>query len=205
MHLPRHTASALDIYGRLDSLGLNANILYRIGAFAVSWGLFETSLERAVWTLTREQVSGTRPSTDKTNVSDWIATLGSGRNDLSQKANRILEGASKAADNLAHYRNSLFHGHLIAVGGTPWFMRNPRWHGENRKRPTGDAQVEENLLDLANDSAWTLFQVARKAGELDSDAESSEALEALASSVEAAISGANELRYLAEMMNHEKY
>jgi hypothetical protein len=33
------------------------------------------------------------------------------------------------------------------------FIRNPTWNGEIRKRPSHDAHVDANLLDMALDCA----------------------------------------------------
>lgn len=59
MKIPNHTRNSLLVRQRLDGLGLPPEILVRIGAFAVSWGLSETHLERAIWVLRKEDVKGT--------------------------------------------------------------------------------------------------------------------------------------------------
>lgn len=46
------------VMGRLFALHLTPDRLMKIGAFVVQYGLFETTLERAVWTLTETNVQG---------------------------------------------------------------------------------------------------------------------------------------------------
>lgn len=157
MKVPRHALKSLAVMERLSTLGLPAPVQQRIGAFALSWGLFESTLERAVWALRKEDVRGVRPSTDKSQVSDWIVVLGNGSEDLSGEANGVLKVTAKAAEDLMRYRHALMHGTLVALPGAPLFIRNPRWNGEIRKRESGDAQIDENLLDLAIEAAWVLF------------------------------------------------
>lgn len=205
MKVPRHTLKSLAITERLSHLGLTTSIQQRIGAFALSWGLFESTLERAVWALRKEDVRGVRPSTDRSQVSDWIVVLGNGSQDLSVEANDVLKVSAKAAEDLMHYRHALMHGTLVAIPGAPFFIRNPRWSGEIRKRESGDAQVDENLLDLAIEAAWVLFQLVGSAEKACRDAEHIAALESLRADATRAKSSANELRNLAVLMNHEKY
>src|SRR5450830_539045 len=158
MKIPKHTAGAARATAQLEKWGLPPILLEKIGAFTVAWGLFESHLERAVWTLKQEQVHGTRPSTDSSQLSDWITVLTNGRADFTIKTNEVLHSAGLAAEDLASYRHSLMHGMLIPLGGKPFFMRNTSWFGAVRKRKFGDAHIDENLLDLAIDAAWILFR-----------------------------------------------
>ena len=205
MRQPRHTANALRVRGQLDRWGLSPLILEGIGAFAVAWGLFESTLECAVWALQHEQVNGVHPSTDRSQVGEWIKVLGLGRSDLSIAANEVLAIGSQGAADLAHYRNSLMHGSLVPLGGAAFFIRNPSWHGEVRKRPVGDAHIDENLLDMAIDAAWILFRLAQVVSKLPLEQPDPEPTEALDPEVRRAGSSASELRHLAALMNHEKY
>lgn len=205
MKIPKYTQNALMVMEHLSNLGIPYQIQQRIGAFAVSWGLFESNLERAVWSLRKEDVKGVRPSTDKSQVSDWIAVLENGSDDLTAAANEVLRISAQAAVDLMHYRHAMMHGTLMALPGAALFIRNPKWHGEIRKRESGDAHVEENLLDLAIDSAWILFRVAHCAEKAPCDPESVLKLEELKSDAQRIKSYANELRHLSALMNHEKY
>jgi hypothetical protein len=65
--------------------------------------------------------------------------------------------------------------------------------------------VSDNLLDMAIDSAWTLCQVAETAGKCHAGLVEVAKQEALQDDVSRARSLANELRHLAELVNHEKF
>lgn len=45
----------------LSGWGFPSDVQQRIGALAVLWGVFETSLESALWALKGENVKGVRP------------------------------------------------------------------------------------------------------------------------------------------------
>ena len=205
MKIPKHTQSALLVMEHLSTLGVPYQIQQRIGAFAVSWGLFESNLERAVWSLRKEKVKGIRPSTDRSKVSDWISVLESGSDDLTEVANEVLRTAAQAAVDLMHYRHAIMHGSLVALPGATLFILNPQWHGEIRKRKSGDAHIEENLLDLAIDSAWVLFRVTLCVEKAVDDPEFIIKLEELKSDTQRIKSYTNEVRHLSSLMNHEKY
>lgn len=202
-----HNQVAAMAMSRIAELGVALPMQQRIGAFVIYWGLYEAHLEGAIWKLTAEDVSGVRPSTDKKPVSDWFEVLARGSDDLSVDANRILEVAAQASENLLAYRNSLIHGTLLSFPGSNsvTFLRNPRWSGEVRKREAGDAHVDENLLDMAIEAAWVLFRLALC---IKQDAELeviSSQLEQMQPDLGRANALAGELRYLTALMNHEKY
>lgn len=206
MHkLPKHTRCAIEVTSRFATVGLTPDILQKIGTFAVAWGLFETTLERAVWVLKKEDVQGKRPSTDKVPPSKWLVSLGEGSVDLSLNANEVLKMASEAGEDLMDYRHSLMHGALVAFPGKSWFMRNSQWHGAVRNKPFGDAHVEENLLDLAIETAWNLYGVVGYVVKIPESEEAEESLVSMHSTVRRAKSSASELRHLSKMVNHEKY
>lgn len=204
MELPKHTRNALFVTAKIQELGIPIEIQQKIGVFAVAWGMFESHLERAVWTLEKEEVEGNRPSTDKTSAHKWIGVLASGSNELSARANEVLGIAGKAARDLMNYRHSLFHGYLVPLGGTAMFIRNPGWNGEVRNRDAGDAQIDENIIDLAIDAAWVLFRLViavTKIGDEDGIAR----IEEFESEARRIKSNANEVRHIAFLSTHEKY
>src|SRR5690606_11968467 len=145
---------------RLDSWGFTPQVLQRLGGLAVAWSIFERKLEVALWALTGEQVQGIHPSTDRSPVSRQIELLKQHSTRLPPAAQEVIADAVSAATDLMDYRHAIMHGAMIPteVGG-PSFIRNPRWHGEKRARPTHDAHVDENLLNLAIDIAWTLCRL----------------------------------------------
>jgi len=65
-----YPAESLNIQARLHSFGLKPNHLMLIGSFVVAYGLFETTLERALWTLSETDVAGIRPFTEKLKAEE---------------------------------------------------------------------------------------------------------------------------------------
>ena len=177
-------------------------MLVRIGAFGVLWTVLESRLEQLVWILTEENVRGARPTTDKTTVSDWIKIFGKGAKWLTPEANQVLSAAAEAAFDLMEYRHALVHGWIVPFQSAPFFVRNPSWNGEHRKRPSNDAHIDENLLEMAISAASTLNDLAAT---LKAAPKDSARLVAFGTSVRNAKSMAYELRQLRELVIHEKY
>lgn len=198
---------SLDIQTRLFGLGLTPDRLMKIGAFIVAYGLFETTLERALWTLTETNVAGVRPFTEKMKTEDQFKTLAAGNPKLTEKCNEVLKVGAAAAVDLNDYRNSLVHGYLMAFegGGTPWFMKNPAWNGVKRNKAHGDAYIDEPFQDLVLIAAWTLSALVRHVENALTDPAAQQAIESLEGDVRRAKSYAGEARHLAALMNHEKY
>lgn len=197
---------SLDIQARLFTLGLTPDRLMKVGAFIVAYGLFETTLERALWTLAETDVTGIRPFTEKMKTEDQFKALAAGNPKLTDKCNDVLKLGAVAAADLNEYRNSLVHGHLIAFegGGTPSFLKNPAWHGEKRNKAVGDAYIDEPIQDLVLIAAWTLSVLVRHVESLFTDLEAQRAIEALEDEVRRAKSYASEARHLRVLMNCEK-
>lgn len=203
--IPNHTERASEALARLTEWGFSPEVLQRVGALAVVWGVFESNLETTLWALRVENVADSRPSTEKNQVSDWIKELGSDWPQLTIEGNGVLCVASLAAFDLMEYRHAIMHGAMIPSLTMPTFIRNPRWHGEKRKRPSHDAHVDENLLNMAIDSAWILCQVVFVAKAACAEPQKVAKWAALKEEVSRARSMAGELRHLTELMNHEKY
>ena len=202
-----YPTKSLDIQARLLTLGLTPQHLGLIGSFVVAYGLFETTLERALWTLKEESVAGVRPFTEKLNAQSQFQILGAGNPKLSPKCNDVLKVAAAAAEDLNEYRNSLVHGYLISFGegSTPLFMKNPGWHETIRNKPVGDAYINEPFQDLVLIAAWTLFSLMLQVEKSLQYADAERAIEAMASDVQRAKSYAGEARHLRTLMNAEKY
>lgn len=102
-----------------------------IGGFVVAYGMFETTLERALWTLSEQNIEGMRPFTEKMTAEAQFAMLGAGNPKLSDKCNAVLKASALAAADLNVYRNSLVHGYIVSFGpdSAPSFMKNPHWYG----------------------------------------------------------------------------
>ncbi len=207
MLIDDYQAKSLDVQIRMDGLGLTPDRLMLIGAFIVAYGLFETTLERAIWTLTETDVKGIRPLTEKMKSEDQFLCLGAGSSKLSDKCNSILKVAALAAVDLNEYRNSLIHGYLVSFGSesSPSFMKNPAWHGEKRNKTVGDAYLGEPYQDLMLIAAWTLSRLVRYVEKSMTDPKAQRAIEALEDDVRRARSYVNEARYLCSSMINEKY
>ncbi|MCR4304184.1 MAG: hypothetical protein NUV63_08190 [Gallionella sp.] len=205
MKIPKHREQSLKVLAHLAQWDFPPEVQQRIGALGIVWGVFETNLENTLWALRDEQVVGIRPSTDKTSISQWIDALAEDSPKLNTEEQDVLRSASTAAKDLMEYRHALVHGSLIPFQTIPTFIRNPTWNGEKRKRPTSDAHVDENLLDMAIDATWILCRVVFAAKAACSDARQANTLTALKNEVSRAKSEANELRHLTALMNHEKH
>lgn len=188
-------------------MGVTIPLQQRIGAFVVCWGLYEAHLEEVIWLLNNEDVKGNRPTTDSSPVSAWFRVLCRGSEHLSMEANAVLDTAAAASESLLAYRNSLIHGTLLSFPGANsiTFLRNPAWRGEVRNRPAGDAHVDENLLDMAIESAWALFRLVACFKQGQTIEQLSPQIEAMAKELRRAKSFARELQHLTALMNHEKY
>jgi len=203
-----YSAKSLDIQGRLMMLGLRSNHLALIGAFITAYGLFETTLERALWTLSETSVEGVRPFTETMNTETQFKMLAEGNSKLSDKCNAVLKTAAHAAGDLNEYRNSLVHGYILSFGlsSVPSFMKNPRWHGASgRKKAVGDAYIDGPFQDLVLISAWNLFALVGKVERVFTDSGAQGAIEAMKDDIDRAKSYAGEARHLRSLMNHEKY
>lgn len=175
------------------------------GAFAVVWGVFEANLEVTLWSMTGEAVAGICPTTDRTSVSDWITAFRNAASRFPENPRDVVVCAADAAENLMHYRHALLHGSIMPFPSSAVFVRNPRWHGEMRKRESNDAHVDANLLDLAIGAAWDLCTVVFAVRRACDDASQIDALATLKTAASRARSFAGELRHLTALMNHEKY
>jgi hypothetical protein len=205
MKSPPHTENSANILTRLNGWGFPPEVQQRLGALAVVWGVFEANLETTLWALRGEQVKGIRPSTDRTSAGDWIKELGKTWPQSPPEAQDVLSLASQAAFDLMEYRHALMHGWMLPDATMPTFIRNPGWNGEIRKRPSHDAHVDANLLDMALDCAWVLCRFVFAARDACADPAKWEAIVALKRDVARVRSQANELRHLTELMNDEKY
>ena len=199
---------SLDIQERLMMLGLRPNHLMLIGAFISAYALFETALERALWTLREKSIEGVRPFTETMKTEAQFRMLGEGSPKLSDKCNAILKVAASAAEDLSEYRNSLVHGYIVSFGpgSVPSFMKNPHWHGATgRKKGVGDAYIDEPIQDLVLIAAWNLSALVRQVEQVFTDPDAQRAIEAMKDDVDRAKSYAGEARHLRSLMNHEKY
>ncbi|MFM8751318.1 hypothetical protein [Rhabdaerophilum sp.] len=186
----------------LQQRGLPAEVLLRIGAFAVRWTTFEHYFEMALWRLNGELVEGQRPSTDTTSISRWVQDLGEPRPDLSADANRLLSETAKAVEDLVAYRHALFHGAPLLFDESAVFIRNPAWFGEKRKRETSKAHVDTHLLDMALEALHAVTRVVIWAFN-GAEQVHPQAVAELTVEIRKARLTASVLRHLDDVMNNE--
>ncbi|PZP47859.1 MAG: hypothetical protein DI601_02270 [Azospirillum brasilense] len=202
--MAEHNDRSLQIIERLARLGLPSDVQHRLGTLAIIWNQFETRLERTLWALRNEQVAGTRPWTDRNQVSAWISEMAKDHGQLTEDALEVLRIASKAAHDLMEYRHAVFHGWLLPMPPSAIYVRNPSLRGELRGRPGHDAHVDANLLDMAIDAGWTLCRVVAATESAVLDKESVARLLRLLAETRRAGLQLAELRNLTSYMNHEK-
>ena len=203
-----YPAKSLDVQAQLMMFGLRPNHLMLIGAFITAYGLFETTLERALWALSERSIEGVRPFTEKMNTEAQFKMLRGGNPKLSDKCNSILKVAGDAAEDLNEYRNSLVHGYILSFGpdSVPSFMKNPHWHGASgRKKAVGDAYIDEPFQDLVLIEAWNLFALVQEVEGVFAASDAQRAIEEMQDDISRAKSYASEARHLRSLMNHEKY
>lgn len=151
-------------YGNADleqrRLGLSPSVGQKIAAIVTFSGSIEHYLERALWKLKKTDPHGIRPDTDSKMISDLIAMLESFAATLSLGDERLLlEGWCAAARSGFVVRHNVVHGLPVRLGDKLGYMRNPRWHGEIRKREFGDFWAEEGTLDLVREAMAVLLRI----------------------------------------------
>jgi hypothetical protein len=154
-------------YGNADlveqRLGLSLPIGQKIAAIITFSGSIEHYLERALWKLKKIDPTGIRPDTDGKMVSDLIAMLEQFAARLAPGDGRLLlERWCVAARSGFVVRHNIVHGLPLRPGETLGYMRNPRWHGEIRKREFGDLWAEEGTLDLVREAVAVLLRIVHQ-------------------------------------------
>jgi hypothetical protein len=165
---------ALAKYGRsaqlLEGLGLTPSVGQKIAAIITFAGGIEYYLERALWKLRGIDPKGRKPDTDAKPISDLIGMLEKFAVGLAPGNERtLLEVWCAAARSGFIVRHNIAHGVPTKMGQTLAYMRNPRWHGEVRKREFGDFWADEHTLTLVCEAMAALLRViAQLSGEVTS-------------------------------------
>jgi hypothetical protein len=151
-------------YGNADlaqqRLGLSPPVGQKTAAIVTFSGGIEHYLERALWKLKKIDPQGIRPDTDAKMISDLIAMLENFAATLTLgDERRLLEGWCAAARSGFVIRHNIVHGLPVRLGDKLGYMRNPRWHGEIRKREFGDFWAEEGTLDLVREAMAVLLRI----------------------------------------------
>lgn len=140
-----------------QALKLDEHTSRKIAAIIIYSGDIEYFLELAIWKLKAIDPKGLRPITDAKNVTDLIKLFESCAPDTPNDIKpHWIHTWAKAARSAYIIRNTIAHGVSNNMGETITFMRNPRWHGEVRKREFGDFWCDSNSLDMTADSFATL-------------------------------------------------
>ena len=93
-------------------------------------------------------------------ITDLIAMLATFAETLPKGGEQtLLQSWCKAASSGFVIRHNIAHGVAGKVGNTLAFMRNPRWHGEMRKREFGDFWADDPTVDLVRGCFATLLRV----------------------------------------------
>jgi hypothetical protein len=155
---------AMTEYGNADLLerqvGLSPMVGHKVAAIITFAGSIEYHLERALWKLRSIDPSGTKPDTDSKMISDLITMLEKFAASLALGDERtLLERWCAAARPGFIIRHNIAHGVPIMPGTTLAYARNPRWHGEIRKREFGAFWAEEYTLDLVREAMAVLLRV----------------------------------------------
>jgi len=151
-------------FGRADhldaALGLDAIVGPKLASIIVFAANIEHYLERAIWVLEGIDPQGTRPQTDAKPISELLTMLEKHAVGAKDDAARdMLQNWCKAAQAGFIIRHNIAHGVSAKMETTLVFFRNPRWHGENRKRDFGDLWCEPYTLDLIRESLATLLRI----------------------------------------------
>lgn len=142
------------------SWGLPSQNCQKIAAIIVYSGSIEYHLERAIWKCKGVDPKGTRPETDAQSVKALISMFKNFADTTSEPHEQALFNLWCAAAEPAFIiRNNIAHGVAVKLGDKLAFMRNPRWHGETRKRKFGDFWADENTLDLVCESFAVLLRI----------------------------------------------
>lgn len=151
-------------FGRADridqALGLDEVVGPKLASIIVFAANIEYYLERAIWVLDDIDPKGIRPETDAKPITDLIAMLEKHAASVTDDAVRdMLEHWCRAARPGFMIRHNIAHGVSFKMETKLVFSRNPRWHGEIRKREFGDLWCEPYILDMIRESFATLLRI----------------------------------------------
>ena len=139
------------------SLMLDEHTSRKLAAIIIYSGDIEYYLELAIWRLKNIDPKGIRPVTDSKNISDLIKLFEGCAPEATEKHKvHWISTWCKAARSAYLIRNNIAHGLTVPMETQISFMRNPRWHGQERKRPFGDFWCDPHTLDFTADSFATL-------------------------------------------------
>jgi hypothetical protein len=159
--------NAVKEYGRSSLIEMSWNLQFsnsqKIAAIITYFGTLEYYAERAIWKLKGIDPKGVQPETDAKSVSQLISKLEECSDQLDDQNERdFLNLWCRAARSGFVIRNNIAHGVANKRGDTLTYMRNPRWHGEERKREFGDFWADDSTLDMVCESLAVLLRIIVK-------------------------------------------
>lgn len=151
-------------FGRADqldaALGLDGVVGPKLASIIVFAANIEYHLERAIWVLEDIDPKGIRPKTDGKPISELIAMLeGRATQELELNVRQMLTTWCEAARSGFIIRHNIAHGVSFRMETSLVFSRNPRWHGEVRRREFGDLWCDTGTLDMIRESFAILLRV----------------------------------------------
>ncbi len=161
---------AVKEYGKANlfetSWGLQPLNSQKIAAIIIYSGSLEYYAERAIWKCENVKPKGIRPETDSQPITHLISRLENFAATLVEHDEQnLLKLWCDAARSGFIIRNNIAHGVAIKLDNKLAFMRNPRWHGETRKRGFGDFWADDSTLDLVCESFAVLLRIIVKVEE----------------------------------------
>jgi len=152
------------VFGQADridlNIGLNQVVGQKIASIIILAASIEYHLEIAIWKLLGIDPRGKRQPTDSEQVSGLIKRFEDVANDMGAgDAKTLLLEWAKAARSGFIIRHNIAHGVSLKLCDGMMFMRNPRWHGEERKRDFGSFSTEESTMDMVRQSLASLLRV----------------------------------------------
>lgn len=159
--------SAVKEYGKADDFesewNLHSQHCQKITSIIIYCGSIEYRLERAIWKCENIEPKGIQPDTDAKPITNLISRLEEfAKSPLEIEEQSIIKLWCDAARSGFTIRNNIAHGLALNIDGKLAFMRNPRWHGEERKRKFGDLWIDEYSMDLVCDSFAVLLRIIGK-------------------------------------------
>jgi hypothetical protein len=138
-------------------------ISQKIAALVTYTGSIEYYLERAIWKFKGIEPKGIKPETDAKSISQMIKNLSefSESLEVTKEINFIQHWCEAVASGFV-IRNNIVHGVAIVLGDTLSYSRNPRWHGEERKREFGDFWADLSTLEMVCESFAVLLRIIVK-------------------------------------------
>jgi len=155
----RHTQVAEDAMRDLETFsGLTPHLLQRIGALFVNCNRFERQAERTLWVLKQEDVRGKVPSTAKYKPMQIITELETLAAKYEANMAEAIRLTCATARDVLTYRNCIAHGELFSFGDDTRFIANLGPMGEIKKYPEETALINENFLDIAIATVFTVYR-----------------------------------------------